>query len=610
MHRQQPLGPGLRRGDKEKMRTDYCGNITTRFLGQPVTLFGWAHRRRDHGGVIFIDLRDREGLVQVVCDPDRAETFAAADRVRNEFVLRVQGTVRRRPEGTVNPNLASGEVEVLAQELEILNPSVTPPFMLDEEHVSEEVRLKFRYLDLRREPMQKALKMRHATSRSVREYLDGHGFIDIETPVLYKSTPEGAREFLVPSRVHDGQFYALPQSPQLFKQLLMVAGFDRYYQIVKCFRDEDMRADRQPEFTQVDIETSFLTEREIQDLMEGLVRQVWKKVLDVELPAFPRLTYAEATSRYGSDKPDLRVKLELTELTDVVKDSGFKVFKSAAELKDGRVAALLVPGGNAQFTRKELDDLTPFVAIYGAKGLAYIRVNDPSKLNEEGLQSPIVKFLAPGILAKILERTGAKAGDVIFFGADRRKVVNDALGALRNKVGHEKGHFEPGWRPVWVLDFPAYEYDEEDQRWAAAHHPFTSPKDEHVQYMESDPGRVLAKAYDIALNGWEIGGGSVRIHAASVQQKQFRVLGIGEEEQRAKFGFLLDALSYGAPPHGGIAFGFDRMVTLMCGVEQIRDVIAFPKTQRGQDLMVETPSAVTEKQLRELHIRLRNVEKA
>jgi len=588
------------------MRTDYCGNIDARFLGQTVDIFGWAHRRRDHGGVIFIDLRDREGLVQVVCDPDRAGTFANADRVRNEFVLRVKGVVRRRPEGTVNANLRSGEVEVLAHELEILNPSATPPFMIDEEHLSEEVRLKYRYLDLRREPMQKALRMRHATSRAVREYLDDNGFIDVETPVLYKSTPEGAREFLVPSRVHDGQFYALPQSPQLFKQLLMVAGFDRYYQIVKCFRDEDLRADRQPEFTQVDIETSFLTEREIQDLMEGLVHHVWKKVLGVELPPFPRLTYAEATSRYGSDKPDLRVKLELTELTDAVKDAGFKVFKSAAELKDGRVAALLVPGGNEQFTRKELDDLAPFVAIYGAKGLAYIRVNDPSKLDETGLQSPIVKFLSPQILGEILKRTGAKAGDLIFFGADRRKIVNDALGALRNKVGHEKGHFEPGWRPVWVLDFPAYEYDEENQRWGAAHHPFTSPKDEHVGLMSTDPGRVLAKAYDIALNGWEIGGGSVRIHRAEVQQKQFAVLGIGEEEQRAKFGFLLDALAFGAPPHGGIAFGFDRMVTLMSGVEQIRDVIAFPKTQRGQDLMVETPSPVTEKQLRELHIRLRN----
>jgi aspartyl-tRNA synthetase len=588
------------------MRTEYCGLTDTRFLGKTVTLFGWAHRRRDHGGVIFIDLRDREGLVQVVSDPDREETFAAADRVRNEFVLRVTGIVRRRPEGTVNPNLRSGEVEVLAHELEILNPAATPPFMMDDENLSEEVRLRYRYLDLRREPMQKALKLRHATAKAVRGYLDGHGFIDVETPFLYKSTPEGAREFLVPSRIHDGQFYALPQSPQLFKQLLMIAGYDRYYQIVKCFRDEDLRADRQPEFTQIDIETSFLAEREIQDLMEGLVRHVFKEVLDVDLPAFPRLTYAEAMARYGSDKPDLRVKLELTELTDLMKGVDFKVFRQAAELPDGRVAALRVPGGNAAFTRKELDDLAPFVAIYGAKGLAYIRVNDRTKPGEEGLQSPIVKFFRPGQLAAILERTGAQDGDVIFFGADRKKVVNDAMGALRNKVGHEKGHAEAGWRPLWVVDFPAYEYDEEGKRWLAAHHPFTSPKDEHVPLMDTDPGKVLAKAYDIALNGWEIGGGSVRIHRAEVQAKQFRTLGISDEEARAKFGFLLDALSYGAPPHGGIAFGFDRMVALMAGVEQIRDVIAFPKTQRGQDLMVETPSAVTERQLRDLHIRLRN----
>ncbi len=587
------------------MRTEYCGLTDTRFLGQTVTLFGWAHRRRDHGGVIFIDLRDREGLVQVVSDPDRKETFANADRVRNEFVLRVTGVVRRRPEGTVNPGLRSGEIEVLAHELEILNPAATPPFMMDDETISEEVRLRYRYLDLRREPMQKALKMRHRTARAVRDYLDGHGFIDIETPFLYKSTPEGAREFLVPSRIHDGQFYALPQSPQLFKQLLMIAGYDRYYQIVKCFRDEDLRADRQPEFTQVDIETSFLSEREIQDLMEGLVRHVFKQVLDVDLPAFPRLAYAEAMARFGSDKPDLRVKLELTELTDLMKGVDFKVFRQAAELPDGRVAALRVPGGNAAFTRKELDDLAPFVAIYGAKGLAYIRVNDRTRPNEEGLQSPIVKFFKPEQLAAILERTGAQDGDVIFFGADRKKVVNDAMGALRAKVGHEKGHAEAGWRPLWVVDFPAYEYDEEGKRWLAAHHPFTSPKDEHVPLMDTDPGKVLAKAYDIALNGWEIGGGSVRIHRAEIQAKQFKTLGISDEDARAKFGFLLDALSYGAPPHGGIAFGFDRMVAMMAGVDQIRDVIAFPKTQRGQDLMVETPSAVTERQLRDLHIRLR-----
>ena len=588
------------------MRTEYCGTTDTRYLGQVVTLYGWAHRRRDHGGVIFIDLRDREGLVQVVCDPDRAETFRTADGVRNEFVLRVKGLVRKRPAGTVNPDLKSGEVEVLAHEIEVLNAATTPPFMMDDEQISEEVRLKYRFLDLRRPAMQRILRLRHATARAVREYLDDNGFVDVETPVLYKSTPEGAREFLVPSRIHDGQFYALPQSPQLFKQLLMVAGYDRYYQIVKCFRDEDLRADRQPEFTQIDVETSFLSQQEIQDLMEGLVRHVWKRVLDVDLGPFPRLTYAEATGRYGSDKPDLRVKLELTELTDVVRDAGFKVFKSAAAMPDGRVAALRVPGGNEQFTRKELDDLTPFVAIYGAKGLAYIRVNDPSKLNEEGLQSPIVKFLSPEVLAKILERTGAKAGDVIFFGADRRKVVNDALGALRNRIGHEKGHAEGGFRPVWVVDFPAFEYDDEHKRWNSAHHPFTSPKDEHLELLATDPGKVLAKAYDVAMNGWELGGGSVRIHRAEVQAKQFAALGIPHEEQRAKFGFLLDALAYGAPPHGGIAFGLDRMVAMLAGVDQIRDVIAFPKTQRGQDLMVETPTPVTEKQLRDLHIRLRN----
>jgi aspartyl-tRNA synthetase len=592
------------------MRTEYCGITDARYLGKTVTLYGWAHRRRDHGGVIFIDLRDREGLVQVVCDPDRQATFATADRVRNEFVLRVEGIVRPRPDGTVNTELRSGAIEVLAHDIEVLNPAATPPFMMDDEQISEEVRLKHRFLDLRRPAMQRIMRMRHATARAVREYLDDNGFVDVETPVLYKSTPEGAREFLVPSRIHDGQFYALPQSPQLFKQLLMVAGYDRYYQIVKCFRDEDLRADRQPEFTQIDVETSFLSEREIQDLMEGLVRHVWKRVLDVDLGVFPRLTYAEATSRYGSDKPDLRVKLELTDLTDAVRACGFKVFASAAALADGRVAALVVPGGNTQFTRKELDDLTPFVAIYGAKGLAYIRVNDPAKLNEEGLQSPIVKFLSPEILGRIVEKTGARAGDVIFFGADRRKVVNDALGALRNKIGHEKGHAEGGFRPCWVLDFPAFEYDEDNKRWNAAHHPFTSPKDEHVDLLDSDPGKVLAKAYDIAMNGWELGGGSVRIHRAEIQAKQFAALGISHEEQRAKFGFLLDALAYGAPPHGGIAFGLDRMVAMLAGVDQIRDVIAFPKTQRGQDLMVEAPSPVTERQLRELHIRLRNTDTA
>jgi len=587
------------------MRTEYCGSTDTRYLGKAVTLFGWAHRRRDHGGVIFIDLRDREGLVQVVCDPDRPETFAAADRVRNEFVLRVHGLVRRRPEGTVNPDLRSGEIEVLAHEIEILNASPTPPFQLDDENLSETVRLTHRVIDLRRPQMQKNLLLRHRAAMSARRYLDAQGFVDIETPVLYKSTPEGAREFLVPSRIHHGQFYALPQSPQLFKQMLMIAGFDRYYQITKCFRDEDLRADRQPEFTQIDIETSFLDEIEIRGTMEELVRTMFREAIDVELPSpFPIMTYADAMRDYGSDKPDLRVPLKLTEFTDLMKTVEFKVFRAAADLAGGRVAALRVPGGGT-LSRKEIDDYTTFVAIYGAKGLAYIKVNDASKPDEQGLQSPIVKFLPPAVLREIVARTGAQNGDLVFFGADREKVVNDALGALRAKVGHERGLATAGWKPLWVIDFPMFEYNDETQTWAARHHPFTAPKDGHEQRFTTDPGSVLAKAYDVVLNGWEIGGGSVRIHRSDVQAKVFEALRISPDDQRRKFGFLLDSLSYGAPPHGGIAFGFDRLVAMMAGVDQIRDVIAFPKTQRGQDLLIDTPSPVTEQQLRDLHIRVR-----
>jgi len=588
------------------MRTHYCGQVNAAHIDQTVSLYGWAHRRRDHGGVIFIDLRDREGLVQVVCDPDRAATFATAERVRNEYCLRVAGRVRRRPEGTINPNLGSGEVEVLAHELEVLNPSVTPPFQLDDENLNENVRLAHRVIDLRRPQMQRNLILRHKVAMAARRYFDARGFIDIETPTLTRSTPEGARDYLVPSRIYPGHFYALPQSPQLFKQMLMVAGFDRYYQIVKCFRDEDQRADRQAEFTQIDVETSFLDESEIRAIMEGMVREVFRDGIGVALPdPFPVLTYAEAMRDYGSDKPDLRVALKLAELTDLARTVDFKVFRAAAELADGRVAALRIPGGGASLTRKEIDDCTAFVGIYGAKGLAYIKVNDAAKPNEEGLQSPIVKFLREDVLRAILERTGARTGDLVFFGADRAKVVNDALGALRVKLGHEKGHAEAGWRPAWVVDFPMFEWDEEAKRWGAMHHPFTAPKDGHENLLESDPARALAKAYDVTLNGWEIGGGSVRIHRADVQSKVFAALGIGAEEARAKFGFLLDALQYGAPPHGGIAFGLDRMTALMAGADSIRDVIAFPKTQRGQCLLTQAPSSADERQLRELHLRVR-----
>jgi aspartyl-tRNA synthetase len=589
------------------MRTEYSGLISSKHLGQTVTLCGWVHRRRDHGGVIFIDLRDREGLVQIVCDPDNAATFATAEKIRSEFVVKIIGLVRPRPEGTTNANLISGEIEVLARSIEILNTSAPPPFQMDDDNLSETVRLEYRYLDLRRPQMQKNMRLRYRVAMAVRRFLDEQGFIDIETPMLTRSTPEGARDYLVPSRVHSGEFFALPQSPQLFKQLLMVAGFDRYYQITKCFRDEDLRADRQPEFTQIDIETSFLGVAEITAIMEAMVRHLFKEALQIDLPnPFPRITYAEAMVKYGSDKPDLRVPLQFTELTDVMKTVDFKVFAGAANAPNGRVAGLLVPGGGA-LTRGEIDAYTTFVAIYGAKGLAYIKVNETAK-GREGLQSPIVKNLSDDALAAIVQRSGAKDGDLIFFGADKAKVVNDALGALRVKIGHDKGYAEKSWRPLWVVDFPMFDWNEDEKRWDALHHPFTSPMDGHEEFLDSDPGKALAKAYDIVLNGWEIGGGSVRIHRQEIQSKVFSALGIGPEEAQQKFGFLLDALQFGAPPHGGLAFGLDRIVTMMAGAESIRDVIAFPKTQRAQDLMCKAPSPVDEKQLRELHIRLRNVE--
>jgi aspartyl-tRNA synthetase len=586
------------------MRSHYCGQVNESLLGQTVTVAGWVHRRRDHGGVIFIDLRDRDGLVQVVCDPDAPELFAVAESLRNEFVVSITGLVRTRPAGTANANLASGKVEMLARRIELLNRSEPLPFQLDEQ-VSEEVRLKYRYLDLRRDVMAKRLRQRHAITRAMRHYLDDAGFVDIETPMLTKATPEGARDYLVPSRTHAGKFFALPQSPQIFKQLLMVSGFDRYYQIVRCFRDEDLRADRQPDFTQLDIETSFLGQDEITALMEGLIRHIFQTVADVSLPdPFPRMTYAEAMRRYASDKPDLRIPLELVDVADLVADCDFKVFAAPARDPAGRVAALRVPGG-AKLTRKEIDDYTAFVARYGARGLAYIKVNDPAK-GRDGLQSPITKFLSDAAVAGILSRTGAVAEDLIFFGADTSKVVNDALGALRLKVGQDLGLVQGAWAPLWVVDFPMFEYDADDKRWTAMHHPFTSPKNLDADALRADPGGALAKAYDMVLNGSEIGGGSVRIFRQDLQSTVFDLLGIDAEEARRKFGFLLDALKYGAPPHGGIAFGLDRLAMLMSGADSIRDVIAFPKTQTAACPLTDAPTEVTEKQLRELHIRVRN----
>jgi aspartyl-tRNA synthetase len=585
------------------MRTHYCGQVGESSIGQIVTVAGWAHRRRDHGGVIFVDLRDRQGLLQIVCNPDAADVFAKAERVRNEYVLQVTGVVRARPPGTVNPNLKSGQIELVCQTLEILNRSEPLPFQLDE-HVSEEVRLRFRYIDLRREEMRERLLLRHRITRAMRRYLDEAEFVDIETPMLSKATPEGARDYLVPSRTHAGKFFALPQSPQIYKQLLMIAGFDRYYQIVRCFRDEDLRADRQPEFTQLDIETSFLDQAEIQEIMEGLVRYLFKEVLGVELPnPLPRMTYAEAMRRFGSDKPDLRVPLELVDVADLVRGCDFKVFAGPAADPNGRVTALRVPQGG-KLSRKEIDDYTAYVARFGAKGLAYVKINEAAK-GREGLQSPILKFLSDAAIAGILERTVAVDGDLIFFGADTAKVVSDALGALRLKVGEDLKLVAPGWRPLWVVDFPMFEWDSDAKRWAAMHHPFTSPVNLDYAALAAAPGEALAKAYDMVLNGSEIGGGSVRIHTQELQSTVFDLLGISAEEARRKFGFLLDALKFGAPPHGGIAFGLDRLAMLMAGAGSIRDVIAFPKTQTAADPLMDAPTEVSEAQLRELHIRVR-----